>query len=43
MLRGQIKDTGVFRPEALDSDAIDILPEGIRAYGVDVVRKDIAA
>jgi saccharopine dehydrogenase-like NADP-dependent oxidoreductase len=43
MLRGQIKDTGVFPPEVLDSDAIDIFLEGIKAYGIDVVRKDIAA
>ena len=43
MSHAQIKDTGVFPPEVLDSDAIDIFLEGIKAYGIDVVRKDVAA
>ena len=43
MLRGLIEDPGAFPPEALDSDAIDIFFEGIEAYGIDVVGKDIAA
>jgi hypothetical protein len=34
---------GVFPPEVLDSDAIEILLEGTKAFGIDVVRKDIAA
>jgi hypothetical protein len=36
-------DVGVFPPEVLDSDAIDIFLEGIKAYGIDVVKKVIAA
>jgi saccharopine dehydrogenase-like NADP-dependent oxidoreductase len=43
MLRGQIKETGVFPPEVLDADAIGIFLEGIKAYGIDVVKKVIAA
>jgi len=43
MLRGQIKETGVFPPEVLDADAIDIFIEGIKAYGIDVVKKVVAA
>jgi len=39
----EIAETGVFPPEVLDSDAIDIFLEGIKAYGIDVVKKVIAA
>jgi hypothetical protein len=43
LLRGQIKETGVFPPEVLGPDAIGIFLEGIKAYGIDVVKKVIAA
>jgi saccharopine dehydrogenase-like NADP-dependent oxidoreductase len=39
LLRGQIKETGVFPPEVLDPNAIDIFLAGIKAYGIDVVKK----
>ena len=43
LLRGQIKETCVFPPEVLDADAIGIFLEGIKTYGIDVVKKVIAA
>jgi saccharopine dehydrogenase (NAD+, L-lysine-forming) len=39
LLRGQIEETGVFPPEVLDPDEIDIFLEGIRAYGIEAVKK----
>ncbi len=39
LLRGQIKQTGVFPPEVLDPDEIDIFIEGVKAYGIDVIEK----
>jgi len=39
LLRGEIERTGVFPPEILGSDAIDIFLAGIKAYGIDVVKK----
>jgi saccharopine dehydrogenase-like NADP-dependent oxidoreductase len=39
MLRGQIKETGVFPPEVLDPAEIDIFIEGIKANGIDVIKK----
>ena len=39
LLRGQIKETGVFPPEVLDPDEIDIFIEGIKANGIDVIKK----
>jgi hypothetical protein len=41
LLRGQIKETGVFPPEVLDPDAIDILLEGIKVYGIDLYPSEI--
>jgi hypothetical protein len=43
VLRGQIKETGVFPPEVPNADAIGIFLEGIKAYGIDVVKKVIAS
>ncbi|MBW2541837.1 MAG: saccharopine dehydrogenase NADP-binding domain-containing protein [Deltaproteobacteria bacterium] len=39
LLRGQIKATGVFPPEVLDPDEIEIFLEGIKANGIDVIEK----
>ncbi len=39
MLRGQIRETGVFPPEVLDADAIQIFLDGIQAYGIEVVKR----
>jgi hypothetical protein len=39
MLRGQVKETGVFPPEVFDPEEIEIFIEGIKANGIDVVKK----
>jgi len=39
LLRGQITETGVFPPEVLDPDQIEIFLAGIKAYGIDVVKQ----
>jgi saccharopine dehydrogenase-like NADP-dependent oxidoreductase len=39
MLRGQVKETGVFPPEVFDPNEIEIFIEGIKANGIDVIKK----
>ncbi len=39
LLRGQIEQTGVFPPEVLDREAIEIFLAGIKEYGIEVGKK----